>query len=70
MYCHSLFISLPNDKILDWSKLQAFADDKCGKKIKFVVGRIGNIVGKGEMLVTSFFSFSHNAFKRLLFQGH
>ena len=23
------FNTLPNDKILDWSKLKAFADDKC-----------------------------------------
>ena len=30
---------------------------------------VENIVGKGEMLVTSIFSFSHNVFKRLLSQG-
>ena len=42
--------SLPNDKILNWSKLKAFADDKINVtvKLKFVLGRVENIVGKGE----------------------
>ena len=42
--------SLPNDKILDWSKLKAFADDKqiANEKLKFYLGREENIVGKGE----------------------
>ena len=42
--------SLPNDKILDWSKLIAFADNKTNvtEKLKFVLGRVENIVGKGE----------------------
>ena len=41
---------LPNDKILDWFKLRAFAEDKISmsEKLKFVLGRIENIVGKGE----------------------
>ena len=44
------YSSLPNNKILDWSKLKAFADDKIDvtEKFKFVLGRVGNIVGKGE----------------------
>ena len=44
------FNSLPNDKILDWSKLKAFADDKMNvnQKLKFDTGRVENIVGKGE----------------------
>ena len=56
--------SLPNDKFQDWSKLKAFTDDKINltEKLKFVLGRVGNIV-------TSILSFSHNVFKRLLFQG-
>ena len=35
-------------KFLDWSKLKAFADDKLNlaEKLKFVLGRIENIVGK------------------------
>ena len=42
--------SFPNDKILDWSKLKAFADDKINvtEKLKFLLQRVENIVGKGE----------------------
>ena len=42
--------SLPNDKFSDWSKLKGFADDKINvtEKLKFVLGKIENIVGKGE----------------------
>ena len=43
--------SLPiNDKILDWSKLKAFADDNMhfNENLKLVMGRIENIVGKRE----------------------
>ena len=65
------FNSLPNNKILDWSKLKAFADDNINmtQKLKYVLERLENIVGKGENAVTSIFFFSHNVFKRLLFQG-
>ena len=44
------FNSLPNDKILDWSKLKALADDNINlaEKLKFVLERVENIVGKGE----------------------
>ena len=42
--------SLPNDKILDWSNLKAFADDQINvtQELKFVLGREENIIGKGE----------------------
>ena len=42
--------SLPNDKIFDCSKLKAFADQKINvtEKLKFVLGRVENNVGKGE----------------------
>ena len=42
--------SLPNDKILDWSKLNAFAYNKINvnEKLKFSRGGVQNIVGKGE----------------------
>ena len=42
--------SLPNNKFLDWSKLKAFADDKINvtEKLIFVLGRVENIVRKGE----------------------
>ena len=44
------FNRLPNDEILDWSKLKAFADDKINvtEKMKFVLERVENNVGKGE----------------------
>ena len=44
------FNSLPNDKFFDWSKLKAFADDKLilAENLKFVYGRVKNIVGKGK----------------------
>ena len=50
---HSLFgsvNSIPNDKILDGSKLKAFADDKMNvnERLKFGLGRVENTVGKGE----------------------
>ena len=50
------FNSLPNDKILDQSKLKAFADDNLNvyKKLKFALGRIENIVGKGENAFSPF----------------
>ena len=68
-----VFNSLPNEKILDWSKLKAFADDKINvtEKWKFVLGRVENIVEKGENAgCQHYFSFSHNVFKRLLKLGY
>ena len=48
-----------------------FADDNCrfdenGRKLS---KREENTVGKGEILVTSNFSFSHSVFERLVSQG-
>ena len=42
--------SLPNDKILDWSKFKAFAEDKenVTQKLKFMFKMVENLVGKGE----------------------
>ena len=42
--------SLPNDNTYDSSKLKAFTDDKInvGENLKFVLGRVENIVGKGD----------------------
>ena len=47
--CHNIN-SLPHDKILDWFKLKAFADDKIKvtEKLKFVLGRVENTVRKGQ----------------------
>ena len=43
------FFSLPHGKILDWSKLRAFAYDKMNvtEALKFGFGRVENIVRKG-----------------------
>ena len=61
--------SLPNDKILGWSKFKAFAEDKIyfAKKLKFLLGRVENM-GKGENAgyIPVFSSFPKNVFKKLL----
>ena len=52
--------------------MEALADDKINvtEKWKLVSGRVENIVVKKEkIMVISIFSFSHNVFKSLLFQG-
>ena len=43
-------LTLPNDRILDWSKLKAFAADKIklAKMMIFVLDRVENNVRKGE----------------------
>ena len=64
---------LPNDKILDLSKFKAYADAKTNviEKLKFVLGRVENIVGKGEIAVNQYFLlFPTFFFKGLPFQGH
>ena len=45
-----LINSLQNDKTVDWSILKASADDKIYviEKLKFVLGRVENIMEKGE----------------------
>ena len=66
-------IFLPNNKFLDWFKSKPFAGDNLtvGKMSKFVFdrGEVENIVGKGEILVSSIFSCSHYVLKRLFFKG-
>ena len=59
------FSSLPSDKILDWSKLKAFANDKINvnEKLKFVFGRIENIVGKVENAGHQHFSLFPQCFQ-------
>ena len=62
----------PYNKILDQTKLKAFADDKLNvaKMRSSVFDGVENIVGKGEIACTSNFCFSHNVFKGLLSQTH
>ena len=63
--------SLPNDKILEWSKFKEFADDKIDFIEKLKVGwvRVENIVGKGENAGYQHFLLFHSVFKSPLFQG-
>ena len=63
-------ITLPNDKLLNWSKLKAFADKKRSvtHKLKFALGRVENSMRKGEN--AGYTSIFHNVFKRILSQGH
>ena len=64
-----MFYSLPNDKFLDWSKLKAFAYSKINvnDKLKFGLGRVENIVGKGENAGYPAFSAFPTVFSRALF---
>ena len=65
------FNSLPNDKILDWSRLKALADDKINvtEKLKFVLRRVENIVGKGENAGYQHFLLFPQCFQKASFQG-
>ena len=65
------FNSLPNNKILDQSKLKAFADDKIKviEKLKFVLGRIENIVGKGGSAGYQHFLLFPQCFQEVYFTG-
>ena len=57
------FNSLPNDKIVDLSKLKDFTDDKLNEtqNLKFALGRVDNIMGKGE---NAAFSPFHTLFSK------
>ena len=66
----SVFNSLPNNKILDWSKLKAFVDDKinANKKLKFNFRRVENIEG-GENAGYQHFLFFLQYFQKASFSG-
>ena len=59
---------LPNDKILDVTKLKAFADDKLkvGRMMIVLLEDWKTLWEKEKMLVTSIFSFSHSVFQSVL----
>ena len=65
------FNSLPNDKILDWSKFKGLADDKINvtQNLKFVLGRIENILGKEENAGYQYFLLSPQCFQNACFSG-
>ena len=65
------FNSLPNDKILDWSKLKAFADENfnIAKTVISVCDRVENIVGKGENVCYQHFLLFPQSFRKLSISG-
>ena len=71
VYCLPLLISVPNDKILGWSKLKTFTDDKIklAKRMIFVFDRIENIVGKGENAGYQHFLLFSHVFQKAYYTG-
>ena len=75
--CHRLsqvpftIISLPNDKILNCTKLKAFAEDKLdvAKIMFFVNDTVENIVGKGENAGYQHFLLFPQCFQKVSFSG-
>ena len=71
-YCQlTFFNSLPNNEILDWSKLKAFADNKIdvNEQLKFSLGGLENIVGKGENAGYQHFHLFLQCFLKLSVSG-
>ena len=62
-----LFNSLPNDKILDQSKLKAFADDKIDfvEMMIYILDMVENTVGKGENAGNQHFLLFPQCFPKL-----
>ena len=62
-------ISIPNNKILHWSKFEASADEKMNvvKKLKFVHGRVEHIVEKEENAGYQHFLLFPQCFQTSLF---
>ena len=56
--------SIPNDKILDVTKLKAFAEENLNvdRMTNSLFDRVENTVGKEKMLVTKIFFFFHSVF--------
>ena len=48
-----------NDQISDWSKLKAFADNKCNLKIKILGERVENIMGEKDLFPQCFQKVFH-----------
>ena len=67
----SVIKPLPDDKILDWSKLKAFAEEKSNvtKKIISVFDRVENIVEKGEIARYEQFLLFPQCFRKACFPG-
>ena len=65
------FNPLPNNKILDLSKLKAIEhyESKVLKMMIFVFGRVENIVGKGENAGYQHFLLFPQCFQRAFYPG-
>ena len=65
------FNSIPTSKILDRSKLKAFADKKIhvNQILKIVLGRIENIAGKGENAGHQHFLLFQQFFQKATYSG-
>ena len=63
--------SLPNYKILDWSKLKAFANENFNitKTMISVGNRVENIVGKGENTAYQHFRLFPQCFQKFSISG-
>ena len=61
--------SVPDDQILDLSKFKAFAGDKIilTQNLKFVLGRVKHIVGKGKNAGYQHFLLFPQCFRKLSF---
>ena len=70
-YILSFALTLYQTTFFDWSKLNTFADYKINvtEKLKFVFGRVENIVGKGENAGYQHFLLFPQSFKNFLSQG-
>ena len=57
--------------MFDWSKLKVFAEDNINvnKKFQFVLGRVENIVGKGENAGYQHFLLFPQCFQKASFSG-
>ena len=66
-----IFNSLPNGNSLDLSTLKVFADDKIydTEKLKFLLGRVENIMGKGENAGYQHFLLFPKCFQKALSSG-
>ena len=66
-----LFNSLQKDKNLPWAELMALADDrlKMAEIAELVLGRVKNIVGKGENAGYQHFLLFPQCFQKFPFPG-
>ena len=66
-----MFNPSPHHKFLDWSNLEELAHDKINltEKLKFVLGRVENIVGKGENAGYQHFLLFPGCFQKASFTG-